>query len=899
MAAQSNSTHSTQDAPLKKRSKAKMTLWIIGGFFAIIILLLLLLPTCLSTSAGKQMILGKINKSVDWTVEIKELSLGWFSGLKLTGVHFKDKTGNTTFSVDEISGRPSLLSLFRGRIGLTEGLIDKPRVELTVVDKPQSTPAEPAPAESSKSSSGTQGVLPLDKFALELREGNAVIKTGQPPQRLEFKNISTQVNINPAGQVSNLALAMAITGTGEPGNVTVDASVTPQKEMTLEGTSGQMQIEIVNVKLEDFKPLLALAGQKMDIAGLVNAQANVKLTDGQFEKIQADATMENFKQTLDGNTTILEKPIKIQALAAMTDKELKVENLRVDSLIVDSSFCTATCKGDMTSLTYQTKADLAGVQSVASQFTDFGGFSLGGSLNASGTVSMGKDTITAAGVADFANLVVAKGTDKMPATAIKINYDLTRDSEAKLLKAPSVTMVMDAGTIDLKDVSLPLDTQKMTQLSTKADVSLDLQKALAMAKVFAADKLPKDLTLAGALRSQLTVQPKDQDIQFRTDKTEIANLVVGQAGQTPFAQDILTLVADGTVNPKTKNYAVNFNLEGKKAQSLMRFKGNVTQKAQKEQTAMAGDVQADYNWADLTAMARPFLPKGMELEGKRSDKISFSSTYPTAQPDKMKANLNANAALGFQKASLMGLKFGPTELKLDVKQGKAAIDIPDADVSGGKIRFNGDVDLSAKPMKLTLRKPMPVVENVQIDDVISAKLLQYINPMFAKANNVSGVANLSCKVLAIPLSGGSPNDILLDGAIGLTDVKLTSKWFGIIKEALKENGLDLFSIPSTPFTVKDGWVRYTDMPVYFGKTFAIHFLGATGLDKKLDMEIQMPWDGKTVAIPLLGTLDNPKPDISKLVMANIKEQIPIKDEKTKEAVEKGLQILDDLLKKPK
>jgi hypothetical protein len=764
---------------------------------------------------------------------------------------------------------------------------------MTVAEQPQ-TAEKQVESKPSKPSSGGPVVLPLDKFALQLREGNAVIKTGQPPQRLEFKNITSQVSINPAGQASKVALALAIAGTGQEGTVKVDADVTPQKGMMLEGTSGQVQMEMVNINLEDFKPLLVLAGQKMDIAGLVNAQANVKLTDGKFEKIQADATVENFKQTMDGKTTVLEKPVKIQALAAMTDK-----GLRVDNLNVDSSFCSATCKGDMTSLTYQAKADLAGVQSVASQFTDFAGYTLAGNLDASGTVNVKEKTIAAAGAADFENLVVTKGTVKIPPTALKVNYDVVQDSAARLLKASSVNVAMDAGTVDLKDVSLPLDPQKMTQLATRGSIALDLQKALALAKVFAADTLPKDLNLAGKLQSQFAVQPKDQEIQFRTEKTEIANLIVGQTGQTPFTQDILTLIADGTFNPKTQSYAANFNLEGKKAQSLMRFKGTVSQKAQKEQTAMTGDVQADYDWADLTAMAKPFLPAGMELQGKRSDKITFSSTYPTAQPEKMTANMNANAALGFQKANLMGLKFGPTELKLDVKQGKAAIDLPDATVNEGKLRFAGDIDMTTKPMKLTLRKSMQIMENIKVDDELSAKLLQYLHPIFAKATNVSGMASFGCQAMTLPLSGGSAKDILVDGAIAMTDVKLNSKWFGLVKEALKEKGLDLFSIPSSPFTVKNALVQYADMPMFFGQTYAIRFLnGRIGLeDKSLGMKIQVPYQGKNIIIPLGGTLDNPQPDLTALLTGNIVEQIPIKDEKTKEAVEKGLQILDGLLKK--
>jgi hypothetical protein len=879
MTTQTTPGGANENTPPRKCSKIKWIFWGLGGIVTLILLLVLLLPTLLSTSFGKQILITQINKSADGVVEMKDLSFGWFSGLKLTGVSFKDNTGNTRFTVDEIRGKLSLASLLRGRIALTDGLIDKPSMELLVPAKTESSSSSTSSAVKSSTSfqsagiSGSSGgstvMLPLDKLVLELRQGSAIIKTEQPPQTLEFKNIATQVNINPAGQVSTMSLSLAVAGTGQPGNIKAGAAITPKKLTTLDGASGDIHMELVNLNLEDFKPLLALAGQKIDIAGLVNAQAQVKLTDGQFEKIQADATVENFKQTLGGKTTTLVQPVKIKALAAMTDK-----GLRVDNLSVDSSFCTATCKGDMASLTYQAKADLAGVQSFASQFTDFAGYTLGGSLNASGTVSVKEKIISTAGVADFQNLAVAKGPDQMPPMALKINYDLTQDSAAQLLKASSISIVADAGTVDLKDLLLPLDAKKMTQLSAQADIALDLQKTLVLARAFAAGQLPKDLSLAGALRSKMNIQTKGEEIQFRTDNTTIQNLVVGQIGQTPFTQDTLTLTADGSANPKTKSYAVNFDLLGKKAQSLMRFKGNVSQKAQNEQTAMTGAVQAEYDWSDLTAMAKPFLPPKFSMTGKRSDKITFSSTYPTAQPEKMPANLNAAAAVGFDSADFMGLKFGPTQLKLDVRQGKAAIDLPDADVNGGKVRFAGDIDFAAKPMKMTLRKQMQVVENVKIDDVISANLLQYVNPLFAKGSNVSGTASLVCQTLIIPLAGGSPNDILLDGSVGLTDVRLQSPLLQVISQAMG-GGMDLFSIPLTPFTVKNGVVRYDDMPMYFGKKYALHFHGSIGLDKALAMNIDVPMSkdgsGDTIMLPLGGTLDKPKLDMSKMGQEVIKD----------------------------
>jgi hypothetical protein len=887
----------------KKRSLLKKIIWAVCILIAVLILLVALLPTLISTSLGRQIVVSQINNATDGDVQIKDLSLSWFSGLKLSGVTFKDSTGDTSVSVNEVRLNPKLSSLLRGQINLIDGLIDKPQVDILVKELPQKT-APTEPEKPSGPSAPAQPVaLPLEKLALQLREGTVAIRTDNPPQRLEFKNISSQVDINPLGQASKLSFAMAVGGMGQQGDVKAQGTVTPSKELTLKGTSGDVQVELVNLKLEDFKPLLALAGQKVDIAGLLNAKADVKLNDGQFEKIAADATIENFKQTLDGKTTTLEKPVKIKALAAMIDNKIRIDNVNVDS-----SFCTANCKGDLEQLTYQAKADLAGVQSFAAQFTDMAGYKLAGSLNAAGSVALKGDTIAAAGSADFQNLAVAKGTNKMPPSAVKINYDIVHDGAAKLLKANSVDATLDAGKVVVKSLSMPLDPEKMTQLSAQADVKLDLKKALDLAKVFAADSLPADLTLAGNLNSVIDVKPQGSDIVFRTDKTEIQKLSIGQGTEAPFTQDTLTLVANGTVNPTTKAFATKFDLEGKKAQSLMIFKGTVSQKPDQAKTALAGDIEADYDWKEVTAMAKPFLPEGLAMEGKRSDKITFASTYPSNDPNAMLANLNANAALGFQKADFKGLKFGATELKLNVKQGQAAIDLPDADVNGGKVRFAGDVNLAQKPMVLKLRQPAAVVENVKIDDVISANLLQYLNPIFAKSSNVSGTANLSCTTLVIPLGGGTPKDINIEGTVGMTDVKLTSKLLAVVKEAMRDDGMNLFSIPASPFTVKNGLVKYDDMPLMFGRTWGIHFGGTIDLmSKVLSMNVKAPTskaaDAKMVVVPLAGTVENPQLDAGKFLMGNIteqiKEQIPVKDEKTKEAIEKGLDVLDGLFNKGK
>jgi hypothetical protein len=127
--------------------------------------------------------------------------------------------------------------------------------------------------------------------------------------------------------------------------------------------------------------------------------------------------------------------------------------------------------------------------------------------------------------------------------------------------------------------------------------------------------------------------------------------------------------------------------------------------------------------------------------------------------------------------------------------------------------------------------------------------------------------------LAIPLGGGTPDNIGLIGSVGLTDVHLNSPLLGLFKEAMRNEGLDLFSIPPSPFTVKNGLVQYADMPMLFGSDFALHFSGSIGLDQSLAMEVGIPVDDRNIAVPLGGTLTKPELNMAKLIQSEGRQLI--------------------------
>ena len=108
-------------------------------------------------------------------------------------------------------------------------------------------------------------------------------------------------------------------------------------------------------------------------------------------------------------------------------------------------------------------------------------------------------------------------------------------------------------------------------------------------------------------------------------------------------------------------------------------------------TLLKGQFEAAYDLKALTAFAGPFLPQKLTMEGQRKGFFNFQSEYPTAQPELMAANLNGQGSVGFTSANFMGLKFGETQLNLNIKQGLMQFELPDSKVNQGTLRLAAQV----------------------------------------------------------------------------------------------------------------------------------------------------------------------------------------------------------------
>jgi hypothetical protein len=254
--------------------------------------------------------------------------------------------------------------------------------------------------------------------------------------------------------------------------------------------------------------------------------------------------------------------------------------------------------------------------------------------------------------------------------------------------------------------------------------------------------------------------------------------------------------------------------------------------------------------------------------------------------DEPLVGLAAKGKLGFERAEYMGFDFGRTEVDVQIQDGVLKIAPFSATVNKGEVSFAGEADFKQKPTLLKTPGPIQVVKDVQIDDETTKRLLMYLNPVFADAVNVSGVANLECERLAIPLAGATKNDIEIVGTVSINELRLqASELLGqILSVAGGRVGGQVITVRPTKFTVRDGSVKYDDMQMDVGNN-PVNFKGVIGLDKSLNMTVTLPYtyEGRTVrvgqadtgdrvSVPLKGTLDKPELDLGRMLQEQLLER---------------------------
>jgi hypothetical protein len=608
-----------------------------------------------------------------------------------------------------------------------------------------------------------------------------------------------------------------------------------------------------------------------------NVETSTK-ADGQ-KQIQANATITALEGTVEGKKIALSQPIEAEAQISSNKA-----GINFDKLDVSSSFVKINCTGSTESLKYNAQGDLAKLQAELGQFVDFRQYKMSGEVQETGQMSIEENKIAASGSGTIKNLRLISDEGQSASEPLaNIKYNINMDRKNNLMNVVSVTADASLGQFSIKDGVIPLNKDSAQPMSLDVLASnFDLAKIKPFAVMFGS--LPKDTQLAGIAESEVKVTSENGAYHIVTEKTNIKNIEFSSPGTKPFKQPNASIVADVTLNPANFTYSAKLAvLAGQIKMNL-----NLSNQTKKNQTSeLKGNAELEYDWSAITTIAAPYLPEDLTLQGKRKDTISFSSEYPTGQTDKLLSNLNAKADVGFEKADYMGLDFGPTDVDIRVQNGLLNIPPFTTTVNDGQFNFAGSADFKKSPALFKAARPMQIVKNIKINDATTKKLLKYVNPIFADAVNVSGIANFNCEQLAIPLSSENKNDAIVVGTMSISDLRLqASDLLGqIIAIAGGNVRGTVLTIHPTRLVLQKGVLRYDDMQIDVGDN-PVNFKGAIGLDKSLDMTVTLPYTtagltarvgretrGARIALPLKGTIDKPELDTGKLLELQLKGQL--------------------------
>lgn len=979
----------------------------------VIVLAVLALPWFVSSEQGRKMILAKINSSIDGKMDFSSLTMGWWSGVRVTDIGFNDSAGRISVRVKQIITKPYYGSILTGGLSLGKTEILEPMVEVDF-SRPQ---AQRQPSQEGKAAAkeSRDVGLPIKRVEMVIKGGDFKM-TDAKSKTVELAQINSRLNLQEPREQTDFDVKMAVIGSGKESEVTANGRIVPGRGWRWEGTSGEVAVEVDDLDIGSLTPILAMGGIEVEAGGNISGNVaseikngrlermtaeiagrdldvdavkltggriktsqlgvNVKLarakdminienfdiksdwltaeghgtipttagslgeflkTDaslsGRFEadmaqlftqmpavfklkegtnvtsgvlkgdietlmedgkrKIKGQTNLERLAGVVDGKAIALSQPVRVEA-EITSEKDV----VKFDKLSLSSAFAKVDCSGTMEAFKYRSDVDLARFQAEVGQFIGTRGYGIAGELSAQGEAAVREEKIAASGSSTVKNfqLSSAEGVSAFEPAA-EIDFSGAVERRGNIIDVDFIKVKANLGEVNIKDTVLPLGKEGKGEM--KLDVSakdVDLQKAQPFAVLLAG--FPKEMQLSGTAGGQASVSSKKDKYSVTTDGVQIRNLRVNYPGKPAFEQREVSAVFDAEADSAEKTIIVKkFQIDS----DQIKVRGAFSKTNEGGKTKVESKAECEYDWAAVSTIAAPFLPAGLQMSGKRKDTITFNSQWPTNDPDKMLANMTGSAKLGFDSAEYMGLQIGATEMAANIDKGKLTIPPFSATANNGTLNFGASADFSQKPTLLMIPKPMNIVKDVQINDRVAAALLKDVNPIFANSRNARGVANLECRELAIPLSGGTANDTRIDATISIMNLNLQSPLLEVLSIALKRNMSSGMALRPSQFVMRQGILSYDKMQIDLGDMSLI-FGGQMGPGNKMNITMTVPGLG---GIALKGTKDKPEIDAVTMAQMILQQQLlsskretpqpgqtqPQQEQSAEELINKGLEEL--------
>jgi len=321
--------------------KSKKWAWVLAGIVTVVGLAVFLTPVYLSSDGFRRLILTKIDRSTGGTATIGEMTVGWLKGVRISDFTFRDKAGWTHVNIGGIDTHPHLGALLGGALALGQTTIDRPRIEIDLRKQP--APVARATRENRPSSAQTAGLALLGDLAIN---DGSIHLTDRNGKIVQVTHLNSKLSVRSPGQPSHVEVAMVIADAGDEAKVRAAGTVTPAKESgwTLKGTSGDVVVEVNDLKLDSLAAVFELVGVQLQAKGLVSADIKGVLKDGQMETVTAAITGQDLDIT---GIALNEDRIQTSRLDVRAKLAQSGQTIRIDQLKAQTDWASLTATGTM------------------------------------------------------------------------------------------------------------------------------------------------------------------------------------------------------------------------------------------------------------------------------------------------------------------------------------------------------------------------------------------------------------------------------------------------------------------------------------------------------------------------------------------------------------------------
>jgi hypothetical protein len=294
-------------APVKKTKKKRRilryALYAVAALVLLLIGLVLLIPTIVSSSAVRGIIISQANQQINGTLDIQKISLGWNSPIEVDGITIKDSTGRQILQLPHFSTGITLVRAMRGDFDL--GKTEVAGLNVVVSTEPDgsinwthlakespkpATPAKPEPAPAPEKPLAPSK-LPAIKGEFILSNCNITYEDRSPKHQppVYIKNVQADLKFPDLNQpITDSFSAQIFIGqpTGTPGTVSVTGSLSAIKnsEVDMKTPSVDQTITTKGLDLSAVSPFL---GPDLKVTGIAGSELSLKLVNGTDATAQA------------------------------------------------------------------------------------------------------------------------------------------------------------------------------------------------------------------------------------------------------------------------------------------------------------------------------------------------------------------------------------------------------------------------------------------------------------------------------------------------------------------------------------------------------------------------------------------------------------------------------------